>query len=992
MCKKIAKHFMKKITSDEALSYLVKEINAKDGGVFTVNGLLKMKGSRGNPNDLLSNQPQHPQKGKEYLDLRNQQLVTDYMKINGCTKKELKDTEAIIAHLHRNSGHCSLTTVEAALKTRQADKKFVDLCKHYECTLCADYGSRFTTCHVLNKEEMGKNCGNTTAKEMKETVLKSWIQHYGKPEVLRSDPEGCFRQAEHRARLSGHGIEWRPEPGEAHWRMGVVERCIETIKEIATRMAWEVPDDIEPQEIFTWARAANNDLMRHNDYSPLMLLMGRTPAGHGLQDEENPSTLSAEVKGDQFQKLVLNKRTAYKACVDHYLSEKTKRALLAKTRPFNVWESGEKAHYWRSAKGNSHKTKQGMSGRSHVPATVLMQEREVKNGVAERRGVVWLVDGDRLVRAAAAHLRTATKAEQTLESISAGSSDQFQKLVRGLAKGSFDVKLDRGGINTANHLGITEITSSLRQATNMDLITKKKIYKENQQKFPKSQEEYLTNLLTDLKQKFPGTASHLQRAKQEDLVGYSTEDKAGLAVLVGFTIDEKDLGQLEKNPERMLAALDRQNKVEVKLKDLTPEEKKQLPFAKENEIKSLLKYRVCEAASRAGVHPGALMKMRWVITKKETGDLKARLVVLGCTDPSLGRLVGIAVAHVGDFMIAINNASHAAIDALQELHGAYEWGSWETQDFVQCGTRIRQEYDGRTKSRGRIHLNMVDYAQELKEIDIPTQRRKNPEAGVTPGEASHLRAVLGQLMWLSTQCVPLISAELSLLLAHTNTATINTLTQANKLVRRARVEAVKELIMEKHINPCLVGYSDAALNVRRDGSSQGGFLIFMTDLALLQNKDALAIQEHWSYDCRGVFDALDRSESSALGMKDKRSALEALALKRGMAATATSLRWCHNGAQLSDCMTKNAEKARASHNLWQQRGTWKLIYDSNFISEKHRKQKGLDTLETGFAVDADDAWQLFPDYMEIEDTDLDIVSDLRHPGLRQQMMQDATPQ
>eukprot|EP00959_Pyramimonas_sp_CCMP1952_P153937 3220600-Pyramimonas_sp.AAC.1 len=71
-------------------------------------------------------------------------------------------------------------------------------------------------------------------------------------------------------------------------------------------------------------------------------------------------------------------------------------------------------------------------------------------------------------------------------------------------------------------------------------------------------------------------------------------------------------------------------------------------------------------------------------------------------------------------------------------------------------------------------------------------------------------------------------------------------------------------------------------------------------------------------------------------------------------------------------MTKNAEKARASYNLWQQRGTWKLIYDSDFISEKHRKHKGLDTLETGFAVDADDAWQLFPDYMEIEDTDLDI--------------------
>ena len=32
------------------------------------------------------------------------------------------------------------------------------------------------------------------------------------------------------------------------------------------------------------------------------------------------------------------------------------------------------------------------------------------------------------------------------------------------------------------------------------------------------------------------------------------------------------------------------------------------------------------------------MKMRWVITRKEAGDLKARLVVLGFTDPGLGRI------------------------------------------------------------------------------------------------------------------------------------------------------------------------------------------------------------------------------------------------------------------------------------------------------------------------------------------------------------------
>eukprot|EP00959_Pyramimonas_sp_CCMP1952_P245804 5137301-Pyramimonas_sp.AAC.1 len=73
--------------------------------------------------------------------------------------------------------------------------------------------------------------------------------------------------------MSGNGIEWRPEPGEAHWRMGVIERGIEMIKEIANRIAWELPDDTGPNEIFTWACAANNDLMRHKGYSPLMLMM-----------------------------------------------------------------------------------------------------------------------------------------------------------------------------------------------------------------------------------------------------------------------------------------------------------------------------------------------------------------------------------------------------------------------------------------------------------------------------------------------------------------------------------------------------------------------------------------------------------------------------------------------------------------------------------------------------------------------------------------------
>eukprot|EP00959_Pyramimonas_sp_CCMP1952_P285352 5966449-Pyramimonas_sp.AAC.1 len=54
------------------------------------------------------------------------------------------------------------------------------------------------------------------------------------------------------------------------------------------------------------------------------------------------------------------------------------------------------------------------------------------------------------------------------------------------------------------------------------------------------------------------------------------------------------------------------------------------------------------------------------------------------------KLCGLAVAHVDDFMLAIDNTSKFAADALQRPHQAHEKGSWETQGFVQCGKRIRQ--------------------------------------------------------------------------------------------------------------------------------------------------------------------------------------------------------------------------------------------------------------------------------------------------------------
>eukprot|EP00959_Pyramimonas_sp_CCMP1952_P446714 9353843-Pyramimonas_sp.AAC.1 len=71
-----------------------------------------------------------------------------------------------------------------------------------------------------------------------------------------------------------------------------------------------------------------------------------------------------------------------------------------------------------------------------------------------------------------------------------------------------------------------------------------------------------------------------------------------------------------------------------------------------------------------------------------------------CPPDSGGHLRRLAVARVDVFMIAIDQQSEFAVGALQKLQQAREWGSWESQDFVQCGTRVRQEFDVRPKSWG----------------------------------------------------------------------------------------------------------------------------------------------------------------------------------------------------------------------------------------------------------------------------------------------------
>ena len=119
------------------------------------------------------------------------------------------------------------------------------------------------------------------------------------------------------------------------------------------------------------------------------------------------------------------------------------------------------------------------------------------------------------------------------------------------------------------------------------------------------------------------------------------KDVDNLLVTVSCSLDEEKIQQICSNPDPETAfnVVVKRRRAEVKVSTLSAGQKRELVKAKDKELSTFVKYSVVEAASRQGISPSALMKMRWVVTfKDDDGSLRARLVVQGFTDQRLGKI------------------------------------------------------------------------------------------------------------------------------------------------------------------------------------------------------------------------------------------------------------------------------------------------------------------------------------------------------------------
>ena len=361
-----------------------------------------------------------------------------------------------------------------------------------------------------------------------------------------------------------------------------------------------------------------------------------------------------------------------------------------------------------------------------------------------------------------------------------------------------------------------------------------------------------------------------------------------------------------------------------------------------------------------------------------------------------GRVQGLISGHVDDFLFT-GSESAAWCSIIQQIKERFKWGDWDKNDFVQCGVRVQKTEEG-------FELSQPHYVEDIPEIPVSSNRRRDQNSSTTGWEKTQLRALLGALSWHGQQVAPHVSAEVGLLLSETNTSNVGTLLRANALLQRTKDRREHKMLI--HSFPPqeelgLFAWVDAASQNRHDGGSTAGLFIGLAPLSMLQGhvcpvtpvvwsshkvervcrspgaaetlaavngedelfyaryqfsemlfgqvdtKDSCAVVRRVSgcvvTDSRNVYDKLQTEVVSIRGA-EKRANLELLSLKEAQNRTQVQIRWVHSEAQLGNSLTK-ANGNQELDRFYRMGYQWRIVEDDQMRSARRRRVEGLDPLQ-----------------------------------------------
>ena len=303
------------------------------------------------------------------------------------------------------------------------------------------------------------------------------------------------------------------------------------------------------------------------------------------------------------------------------------------------------------------------------------------------------------------------------------------------------------------------------------------------------------------------------------------------------------------------------------------------------------------------------------------------------------------------------------------VHGLFKRFKFGSIDFayeqVFCGVHLEQSL-----KLDVINMSLKHYIHHVKPVTVDKVRKQLHDEPLLEKETSQMRSLLGALAWPATQCMPMLSASVSLLQASMANPKISDLLECNKVLRFAK-EAVERFRLKMHrhgeLSEVVFGaYTDAAWAVRADGSPQGGYVIFAasrgeveadkpfklttldwsskrltrvcrSSLAAETQAAANAVDElewlrsFWALilwpledplsedlnrasgtfvitDAKSLYDAAN-SMSAGLKLSERRSAIELAMANERLRSMGGGWKWCNSAQQLADGLTKGSARA-----------------------------------------------------------------------------------
>ena len=585
-----------------------------------------------------------------------------------------------LRRIHAATGHCSNEYLVRALKKRNADQDTVELAKQFRCPSCeeqkgpnprnmanledippkwsrvqidggtwnhpetkepfhfllgVDEGSRFRMGMILKS---GKKI-SLSGEDMITFFEERWKPIFGKPAVIRMDPAGGFRSEAVNQHFAEQKVLIEHIPGESHWQIPVVEKAIQTTKNMMSKLSLEFPE-MSCREIFLKSIWAQNIRDQYMGFSPLQHAMGRNPDDYehihteGLKDFPiiTEKGLSAEFGNDQ-----KSMQAAEECFLKEQYNQKLLRAQRSGSRKLAVFKPGDLVFYWRKqigAHGAETKGQPFKTGAFLGPARVLATETRLDDTGQRRPGSsVWIFRGSNLFKASPQQLRHASEREEAWAELQ--EDHPIPWTISGIleqSKAKTYTDLTQEGIpepedeeddpNMEVEPGPSSAPRIRYRRKGPDLEREEDPKCAKQMVATEVEEHALIGLASTT------PSVHLQ--DPHGCIQVAVDLPHGKKREKEFWL--RDLGAYVVNQTR-------KNHIEVSERKLSQQELEMFQQAKSKEVKNYIMAEVFKKLpDNVKPDPSQVIKMRWILTwkcDKDTGERKpkARAVILGYMDP-----------------------------------------------------------------------------------------------------------------------------------------------------------------------------------------------------------------------------------------------------------------------------------------------------------------------------------------------------------------------